>query len=181
MINILVQLLHPHTAPHSPRRLRLAVLRYQEAIVPLGSNQGRISSKTTLAAHWLVTDISLGMLWGYIRKRLPELTLVLSARKSLISINNSITSSDESGITRLKLHSVHDELHGQVTSMAGDGRSVSSVVALVERREGVSTVSVLVLEVPDDFVEDASPDRSEFHKLNGDILEEGARGTNPMA
>lgn len=63
--------------------------------------------------------------------------------------------------------------------MAGNGRSISSVVALVESRERVGAVSVLVFEVPDDFVEDGGPDRSRYDESDGDMGEGGKEGDEP--
>lgn len=88
----------------------------------------------------------------HIRETSPQRTEILSASQGTVRIEDTISSVEESRVTRLEFHSVEYQLHGEVATGGGDARA---------RAEGwgeLSLVTVLILKIPHDFVQDASPD-----------------------
>lgn len=82
---------------------------------------------------------------------LPDLALVLATGKGLVGIEDSVTGRDKGRVARLESHAVEPELHGKVLAVGRDALGV-------EGREVSVVLSVLVDEVPEDFVEHGCPD-----------------------
>lgn len=89
---------------------------------------------------------------GHIRETSPQRTEILSASEGTVRIEDTISSVEESRVARLQFHSVEYQLHGELATGGGDA------CAWAEGWGECSLVTVLLLEIPHDFVQNAGPD-----------------------
>lgn len=74
-------------------------------------------------------------------KRLPDQTSIGSPSSDLISLDDGVSSGEETWSTRLELHTIDDELHGECVTMLGDQRKRFAKVV----KRLVSSLGVIVV------------------------------------